>query len=94
MTRSQAIKNYCLECSGDTPKEVTLCHIISCPLWPYRFGNSMESKHFNQRMDKARIRSPKDFSLMLEYVSEYLSTSPNTPEMNSIRMFFEKNFKD
>lgn len=93
MTRSRAIKEKCLEYCSYSQKELSLCHIIDCPLWEYRFGNSMKSKFFEQRMKNASKRYPKDFSFMLKLVSEYLSTCPNSSEIDSIRMFFENNFK-
>jgi hypothetical protein len=39
MTRARAIKVNCLECAGDSSQEVLLCHIETCPLWPYRATN-------------------------------------------------------
>ena len=52
LTRQRAIAKYCRECSGDSPKDVTLCSILSCPLWEYRCGCHTSSKSY-----KARIRS-------------------------------------
>lgn len=33
-----AIRLKCLDCMGRMPKEVARCHIDSCSLWPFRFG--------------------------------------------------------
>lgn len=33
-----SIRNKCLDCSGGSYKEVRLCPIQNCDLWPYRFG--------------------------------------------------------
>jgi hypothetical protein len=52
MTRAQAIKKHCLDCAGESPKEATLCEITDCPLWPYRLGNSLESKAYKKRVGK------------------------------------------
>ena len=38
MNRAKAIAKYCIECSNESVKEVTLCHLFDCPLWPHRFG--------------------------------------------------------
>jgi len=65
ITRSRAIRLYCLDCAGESSKEVTLCHIASCPLWQYRFGNSLDNKFFLSRMNKAKTSYPKDFTEML-----------------------------
>ena len=38
LTPMRAIRAKCLECSGDSAKEVRLCPIKKCALYPYRFG--------------------------------------------------------
>jgi len=38
LTRGQAIKAKCLDCSADSTTSVRCCQIIYCPLWLYRFG--------------------------------------------------------
>lgn len=35
---AKAIKAKCLDCCGGVGSEVRDCHIVKCPLWPYRFG--------------------------------------------------------
>jgi len=32
------IRKYCVQCCGDQPKEVRLCPVEDCPLYPLRFG--------------------------------------------------------
>jgi len=39
-TPIKSIRAYCLECSGGSPKEVRLCVIPECPLYPYRLGKN------------------------------------------------------
>jgi hypothetical protein len=34
-----SIRAYCLECCGNSPKEVRFCPLTDCPLWPFRFGS-------------------------------------------------------
>lgn len=34
----QAIRQYCIECSGGSMKNVRDCSMADCPLWPFRFG--------------------------------------------------------
>lgn len=53
MTKSKAIKLKCLDCGGGSPKEVTLCHLFDCPLWPFRTGSSIDSKTYCKRMEAA-----------------------------------------
>lgn len=50
MTRAKAIKKHCFECAGESAKEVTICELKDCPLWPYRLGNSPESKAYQKRV--------------------------------------------
>ena len=35
----KAIRSHCLGCVGGVSRDVALCPITSCPLWPYRFGS-------------------------------------------------------
>ena len=39
----KAIKAKCADCSGGEKNGVRDCHIVKCPLWPYRFGCSPKS---------------------------------------------------
>jgi len=34
----KAVRKKCLDCSGESAKDVELCPIKSCTLWPFRFG--------------------------------------------------------
>lgn len=36
----EAIRAKCLDCSGGSWKEVELCVLPNCPLYPYRFGKN------------------------------------------------------
>ena len=38
LTRRQAIRAKCLDCSGGNRAEVRHCPSNDCPLWPYRLG--------------------------------------------------------
>jgi hypothetical protein len=64
MNKTQAIKKHCLECAGDSAKEVTLCHIIDCPLWEFRTGNTPRSNVYKKRLEKAKKRWPDDYREM------------------------------
>ncbi len=35
---SKSIRHKCLDCSGDSWREVQLCQVFDCPLWQCRFG--------------------------------------------------------
>lgn len=79
MTKSKAIKLKCLDCAGDSPKEVTLCHLFSCPLWPFRIGASIQSKQYRKRMEVALQNFPEDIKALTEMgvdISFFLLHSP------------------
>ncbi len=38
LTPIKAIRAKCIDCSGDQLKEVRLCPVTDCDLWPYRMG--------------------------------------------------------
>jgi len=39
LTPIKAIRAKCLDCCAGQPKEVRLCSIEKCPLYPYRMGH-------------------------------------------------------
>ena len=39
LTKAKAIRFKCLSCCGFQPSEVTKCFCVTCPLFPFRFGN-------------------------------------------------------
>ena len=36
----KAIREFCLDCSGDSSAEVKRCTSKNCPLYPFRFGKN------------------------------------------------------
>jgi hypothetical protein len=36
LTARKAIKLFCSECMGFSPKSVRFCEVNDCPLWPFR----------------------------------------------------------
>ena len=51
-TPVKAIRKKCLDCSYWQPKEVRLCVVIDCPIYPYRLGH---------RPDEETIDTLKEF---------------------------------
>ncbi len=51
-TPIKAIRNNCLDCTCNQPKEVRLCTIIDCACYPYRMGT---------RPSKATLDTMKQF---------------------------------
>ena len=39
LTPIKAIRAKCIDCCAGLPKEVRLCSIEKCPLYPYRMGH-------------------------------------------------------
>ncbi len=66
MTRARAIATHCKECSGGSPKEVTLCHLSDCPLWVYRCGDHIRTKAYKERMGNALKAYAKDIKTLVE----------------------------
>ena len=89
MNRAKAIKDKCRECNG-SPKEVTLCHTVGCPIWPYRCGCSADSKQYRRRMESARRRYPKDYKEMVRLLAEDVENRPNLLEFVQIHAVLEK----
>jgi len=61
LTRSKAIRYFCLECCGWQYNEVRDCQSCLCPLYPYRLG------HIDpQFVDDEKDVSEDDFSAEFE----------------------------
>lgn len=90
MSRAKAIKNKCLDCGGSSPKEVTLCHIVDCHLWPYRCGCTVGSKQYQQRMESAKERYPEEYEEMVKLLAEGAENRPNLLEFVQIHAVLEK----
>ena len=57
---TKRIKMKCLGCAGNS-KEITLCHLVDCPLWAVRFGYPQNNKQYKQRMKRAETYYAEDF---------------------------------
>ena len=44
LTPLKAMRSHCLGCCNGSAREVALCTITSCPLWPYRFGSRKRAR--------------------------------------------------
>lgn len=40
MTPVKSIRKYCLDCAGNSPKEVRFCPAKTCHLYPFRMGQN------------------------------------------------------
>jgi len=62
MTRDtplKAIRKKCLDCSGYSKKEVRLCPIVECPLYPYRMGTDPGRKGAGRRGGNPNLRKSR-----------------------------------
>lgn len=66
-TPIKAIRRKCLDCCAYQPKEVKLCVVPDCPLYPYRLGHRPEkptatrgfSERKNERSDNIWVWNNK-----------------------------------
>lgn len=57
LTPIKAIRQHCLSCSNGSSKEVKICVIPECPLYPYRLGkNPNRKKRTLSQKEKDEIR--------------------------------------
>lgn len=59
MTKSKAIKQFCIECSGDSLLTATLCCSFDCPLWTWRLGVAIKTKEYRLRLESAIHNHPE-----------------------------------
>ena len=60
----RAVRAKCLECSAGSPKEVDLCPVTDCSLYPFRYGKNpfrakremsdKQREEVKERLTKAR----------------------------------------
>lgn len=53
LTRSQAIRKHCVECSGGSVYEANKCTVKQCFLWSYRRGKGWEDPETGKIEKKA-----------------------------------------
>lgn len=62
------VRAFCLDCCGDSPKEVRYCARTDCPLWPLRFGSSPKAairrmgEHGKELFDEKKFQEGEKFS--------------------------------
>jgi hypothetical protein len=68
-TPMKAMRAKCLDCSCYQPKEVRLCTVKTCPLWPFRRGSDpgkRRPRSWSQLMGKAEaIMDKKEMSIQV-----------------------------
>lgn len=59
----QSIRKYCIDCSGGSKKEVALCPVEDCPLYPFRRGtnpNRQERGNIANITDSVALEDGRD----------------------------------
>ena len=83
MTKQAAIRKHCLECAGDSRKEVSLCHLFDCPLWPWRTGTHTTSKTYVARINKTLESCPEAVAALGKLgvdISRFIPFSAEKPQ--------------
>jgi len=55
LTPVKAIRKKCLDCTGEQPREVRLCPITNCPIYPYRMGRRPKPGDMEQEAKKSEL---------------------------------------
>jgi uncharacterized Fe-S cluster-containing radical SAM superfamily enzyme len=65
-TPIKAIRKKCLDCTAGSRKEIRLCPVVECALYPYRFGRRPSQaivetikKYYEQKVEPAKGLLPK-----------------------------------
>ena len=91
MNKSRIVWFKCLDCSGDSPKNVTLCSIVDCSLWPYRFGYSVKDKRFVGRMQTVARNYPREYQEFIQTISEFVQNIENSSETTQMDEVLKSN---
>lgn len=67
MTKAKAIRLNCRECAGGSWGEVLCCHLMDCPLWPWRTGYSAKA---NEESLRKYLAKHPDIEKELEEIME------------------------
>ena len=53
LTPVKSIRAKCLDCSSGSMKEVRLCPVRNCALWPYRMGRRPRKEELEEKREIA-----------------------------------------
>jgi hypothetical protein len=80
MNRTKAIKINCLDCAGETAKEVLLCPVFDCPLWNFRLGPDSGTAAYRRRMEVALTNYAEDVAEMRREGLDVARFAPNAQQ--------------
>jgi len=71
MTPLKAIRAKCMDCMCEQPKEIKLCPITDCSLYPFRFGKNpnIKREYTDEQRNAVRDRFHKKFPETKESIS-------------------------
>lgn len=64
LTPLRSIRRKCIECSGDSPKEVRLCQTQECPLFEFRLGRNPHRRGIGGRKAFSTPESPSQVEMI------------------------------
>ena len=60
LSKTRAIREFCLACQGGSKDRVKTCHLTDCHLWPYRLGRGICQSEDGERTSPARKMSEEN----------------------------------
>ena len=79
MTKSKAIRKFCLSCFCGSAKDIAFCTDPGCPLWEHRLGVDLRSTKGFEIMKNYCQNHPKDLAELKEYGVDPALYLPRTP---------------
>ena len=64
MTPLHAIRQYCLDCAGETAHDVKLCDINTCPLHSFRLGHNPSRAGLGGTNNEQKPNSAPDIQVL------------------------------
>ena len=58
LQRAPAIKEHCKICSAWTRAELHNCTVLTCPLWPWRFGKLVPKAELDRWLETEPLKQP------------------------------------
>ena len=75
-TPLKSIRAKCLDCCGGSAKEVRLCPIPDCPLFPFRFG---KNPNLQRKLSAAQMEALERGRIPFRPVDKLKGSAHNTP---------------
>ncbi len=80
LTPLKAVRAHCRGCCNDQVKEVALCTVTSCFLWPYRFGRRKRARAIVAEEREVAPHGRHWAEELTDYTGQTYYTPQNRPE--------------